>query len=249
MSLTEIPNGLRWSADPEERVYRPPVAPEPFVPPPVSATAVNGLVGGTVVERADAAFAHALASLDKFRSSIETQHYTQEGLAAHLSKFADTDAAKAVDKAVDSLQARADQAAAKLAKIEADLSPDGDTAAELRATRFWDRTKPLLDNAKEGAVIRAQKLISAATREQLGTLLQELPAYLEALNQPTDWITAAIGQAVPEYAQAAKQHRSAQQALLIGKTNAQNLRRAFTSGHMGSQVVLVDSRKYDPDKG
>jgi hypothetical protein len=144
--------------------------------------------------------------------------------------------------------AAADQAAAKLAKIMTDLSPDGDTAAELRAGRFWDRTKPLLDNAKEGAVSRAQKLITTASREELGTLLQELPAYLEARNQPTSWIESAVSQAVPEYGQAVKRNRLAQKALTIAKYNADNLCRTFAEGHAGSPLVLADLRGYDPDK-
>jgi hypothetical protein len=208
------------------------------------------LTGGTVVEGVDAAFNHAKKRWQKHidETNKSKEHYTSEGYQAQLAKFADTGAAKAVDTEVGNLQAIADQSAAKLAKIMTGLSPDGDTAAELRANRYWLRTKPLLDNAKEGAVSRAQKLITTASREELGTLLQELPAYLEAHNQPTSWIESAVSQAVPEYGQAVKRNRLAQKALTIAKYNADNLRRTFAEGRAGSPLVLADLRGYDPDK-
>jgi hypothetical protein len=246
----DLPNGIGYAPDADQRMYQPPVVAEPFAPPTVSATAANGLVSGTVVEKAHGAAEHAKTMWHRHidETNKSKQHYTTEGYQAQLAKFADTGAAKAVDTEVGNLQASADQAAAKLAKIMTGLSPDGDTAAELRAGRFWDRTKPLLDNAKEGAVSRAQKLITTASREELGTLLQELPAYLEAHNQPTSWIESAVSQVVPEYGQAVKRNRLAQKALTIGKYNADNLRRTFAEGHAGSPLVLADLRGYDPDK-
>jgi hypothetical protein len=250
MATYELLNGIGYRPDDDQRGYRPPERPEPFVPPRVNATAANGLTEGTVVEKADAAFKHAADSWKKHiaETNKHQEHYTSEGYRAQIAKFADTDAAKAVDTAIDSLQARADKAASDLTKIMVDLSPDGDTAAELRATRYWDRIKPLLDNAKGGAVSRAQQLVSEASREQLGTLLQELPAYLEARNQPTSWIETTVGQVVPEYARAVKRNRSAQQALTTAKYTASSLRRTFSEGHAGNAIVLADFRGYDPDK-
>jgi hypothetical protein len=245
----ELLNGVGYRPDAEDRVYRPPVAPEPFAPPSVSATAVNGLRESTPVERTFAAAEHAKKMWQKHidDTNKDAQNYTIEGYQAQLAKFADTAAAKAAFESVDHLQARGYQAAAALTKIMAGLSPNGDTAAELRATRFWERTKPLLDNAKEGAVSRAQKLVANATREELGTLLQELPAYLEAGNHTTSWIESAVGQPVPEYARAVKQNRNAQNALMIAKQNVTSLRRAITQGQAGSPIVLADPRGYDPD--
>ena len=210
----------------------------------------TAIPGELLSRRVDAAFNHAKKrwQLHIDETNKSKQHYTSEGYQAQLAKFASTDAAAAVDIAVDNLQALADVAAGKLGKIMAGLSPDGDTAAELRAGRFWDRAKPLLDNAKEGAVSRAQKLIVNASREELGTLLQELPSYLEARNQPTNWIEAAVSQVVPEYGQAVKRNRLAQNTLTIAKHNANGLRRTFTEGRAGSPIVLADLRGYDPDR-
>jgi hypothetical protein len=244
MPETEIPNGVRWTAPPEDRVYRPSAQPEPFEPPRVTASAVR--VDGTVVEQAHATFTHAKTAFEKFLNDIPREHYSPEGLKAQIKKFgANTDAAKAVDQAVASVQARADTAAKQVEQIRRELSPNGDTATELRASRYWDRTRPLLDNAKEGAFGKAQKLIASANRDELGVLLQELPSYLEALGHPTDWIDPAVGQAVPEYAKAASQLKKAKQALTIAQYNAKSLRTSFDSGRSSS--VLTDARNYDPD--
>ena len=93
----------------------------------------------------------------------------------------------------------------------------------------------------------AQKLIAKADRTELGTLLQELPAYLEARGHTTEWIDAAVGQAVPEYAQATKKHQKAKQAVTITEYNALSLRKSFAEGR--SMSIITDARqKYDPDK-
>ena len=182
LSTYELRNGVGYSTPNEQRGYTPPPTPEPFTPPRVSASAVK--VDGSVVEQAHAAFTNAKTAFEKFLNDIPREHYSADGLKAQIKKFGDTDAAKAVDIAVANVRDRADKATAQVEKIRRDLSPNGDTAAELRATRYWDRTKPGLDNAKEGAFGRAQKLIANADREELGVLLQELPAYLEARGLP-----------------------------------------------------------------
>jgi chromosome segregation ATPase len=215
-----------------------------YQPTPVTARAIT--VDGTVVEQGQAVMEHANTAYAKFLNDIPREHYSTDGLKAQIAKFAETDAAKAVDTAVDSFRGLEEATGKQVDKIRRDLSPNGDVAAELRATRVWDRTRPLLDNAKEGALGRAQKLIANANREELGTLLQELPAYLEALGHPTDWIDAAVGQAVPEYDTAIKRHQTAKQAHTIAKYNALSLRKSFAEGRSGS--VITDARKYNPDR-
>jgi hypothetical protein len=78
-------------------------------------------------------------------------------------------------------------------------------------------------------------------------LLQELPAYLQAHGQPTDWIDAAFGQHVPEYGKATAQLTKAQQALTITRSNADRLRKSFSQDGYRTMLVKYDP-KYDPDK-
>ncbi len=210
-----------------------------YRPSRVTARAVT--VDGSVVEQAHATIENAKTAYEKFLNGIPREHFSSEGLKEQISKFADTDAAKAVDKAVEQVRERADKAAAQVDKVRKQLSPNGDTAAELRATRYWNRTKAVLDSAKEGAFGAAQNLIANADREQLGTLLQELPSYLQARGHTSDWIDTAVGQVVPEYAQAAKQLKTANQAVIVTRSNAESLRKTFSNE--GHRPVLV---KYDP---
>ena len=67
-------------------------------------------------------------------STNENKHlYSGEGYRDQIAKFADTAAARAVDQAVEQVRQRADKASAQVDKIRRQLSPNGDTAAELRA--------------------------------------------------------------------------------------------------------------------
>lgn len=241
--LSSPPNTLF----PDQPGYQRPDRADDCQPTTVTAPAIN--VKGTVVEQAHALMEHGKTARAKFLDDIkkDRHRYSDEGYREQVAGFIDSPAAKAVDTAVSKVRDLADKTGAQVEKIRKGLSPNGDTAAELRATRFWDRTKPLLDNAKEGAFGRAQKLIANADREQLGVLLQELPSYLEAHGQATEWIDTAVGQAVPEYAKAVRRHQKAKQALTIAERNAQSLHKSFSDeGHR--PVLTQYNPKYDPDR-
>ncbi len=85
------------------------------------------------------------------------------------------------------------------------------------------------------------KLITQATPEQRGVLIEELSAYIEARGHTTDWLDIVIGLAVPQYGAARTQLRKAQQALIVTRSNAESLRKTFKQE--GHRSVLV---KYDP---
>jgi hypothetical protein len=78
---------------------------------------------------------HAKNSFQKhLEATNENKHlYSSEGYLEQISGFKNTDAAKAVDTAVASVRERADKASAHADKIRRQLSPNGDTAAEMRA--------------------------------------------------------------------------------------------------------------------
>ena len=200
MSLTPLTNGVRYTVSDEHRVYAPPVQPERFSPPQVTAYAVN--VDGTVTERAHAAMVHAKNSFAKHVDSTnENKHlFSGEGYRDQISKFFDTDAARAVDQAVAQVRERADKASAQVDTIRKQLSPNGDAAAEMRAGRYWNRTKGVLDSLESSKMFgAAQDLIRNADREQLGVLLQELPDYLTAHGHANDWLDKRSHQASPRW--------------------------------------------------
>lgn len=242
-----IPNGVGYSPDAGQRIYRPPVKPEPFTPPAVQAHAAA--TEGTVVQRTHQAFMHAQ---NEFQRHVEAtmEHrdkYSDSGYLEQLQAFSDTPAAKAVDQGVAEVQARRDSAQKTLEEIYAELSPDGDTAAELRATRYWNRTKAVLDTLNTDEMVSAaQNLIANADHAELGTLLQELGSYVTSRGHTTEWIEPTVARVVPEFARARAQLTKAQQSLQIAEYNAKALRRSFTEGR--TTTVLVDPASYDPDR-
>jgi hypothetical protein len=65
----ELPNGIGYRPLAEDRMYKgPPLPPEPFTAPRVSASAVK--VDGSVVEQAHAAFTNAKTAFEKFLNEI-----------------------------------------------------------------------------------------------------------------------------------------------------------------------------------
>lgn len=203
---------------------------------------------GTVVEQAHATMVHATTEFEKHMKDLERQKYSAEGLHAQIGMFADTDTARAVNKAVELVKRRREQAQAHVDKLRRDLVPSGDTASELRATRFWNRTKAVLDTLNTpGDLLRsAQDLIANAPPAELGTLLQELGPYFVSRGHTTEWIDLTLAEAVPEYACAREQLKRADQALQIVRYSAGKLNKAFKDGR--SPRVLPDPRgRYDPD--
>jgi hypothetical protein len=216
-----------------------------YQPTQVTARAAN--VSGTAIEQAHATMAHAKAQFEKHLDGIQRDRFSAEGLREQIANFADTDAARAVNTAVEQVQQRRDQAQTQADKVRRDLSPSGDTAAELRAARYWNRTKGVLDTLDSGQLLpTAQDLIAKADRTELGTLLQELPAYVQARGQTTEWLDPALAQVVPEFGRAREQLTKAEQALQITEHNANALRRGFTEGR--PPTVLVEPGGYDPDR-
>jgi hypothetical protein len=212
-------------------------------------TAYAAKVDGTTVEKAHAAMVHAKNSFQNHvEKTDENKHlYSGEGYRDQIAKFADTDAARAVDQAVAQVRERAEKASAQVDRLRRDLSPAGDAATELRATRFWNRTRGVLDSLESGKIFgAAQDLIRNADREQLGVLLQELPDWLTAHGHANDWLDTVVDQVVPEYGSARKQAKLAKQALLIAEQNAKTLHRSFANGQAAG-AVLAAPDEYDPD--
>lgn len=202
---------------------------------------------GTAAENAYQAALHTQAMMSRYLERIDESKFSPEGLQDVLAQFEKTDSVKAFEKTVAQVQERRDQAAARMEHLKRELSPAGDTAAELRASRYWDRTKAVLDGAKEGAFAKAQKLLATADRTELGTLLQELPAYLEAHGQPSDWIDAVVGQIIPEYGKAKRQLTNAEKVFQITEYNTQ-ITRKYLAEPRSYRPRVIDPRKHDPDK-
>jgi hypothetical protein len=68
-------------------------------------------------------------------------------LKARLAQFADSPAAVSVDAAENAVDQRVALAQSEYDNELAGLSPDGDTAQELRNSRIWERQRRVLDAA------------------------------------------------------------------------------------------------------
>jgi hypothetical protein len=237
---------------------------DPEHQPRVTARAVN--VDGSVVEKAHAAFENAATQFEKHLATIDFNDYTNEGARKRITEFKGTGAAKAADAALDSVRDRRDKAAARVEHLKRELSPAGDTATELRNSRFWDRTAKILDGIEDYNRLSntATDLIAKASRAELGMLLQELEPYMLArvqtfdsprareslLNGYTTAIDAATDKAVPEYSKAKRQLSQAEKAFQVTDHNSKFIRDQFCIAAPGAyrRPRFIDPRRYDPDK-
>ena len=257
MPRTEIRNGISYT--PEHRGYQPPPPVPEWRAPDVYAPALK--TEGTVVQQAHKTILHArdehrkhLAQTEEIRS-----HLSAEGYKARLAEFQNTPcclmsrcarrrtpAAKAVDRMFEAVTARRDEAVANVAQVKRSLSPAGDAATEMRATRLRDRVIRTLDTKDQAQLFdAANQLLAGASREELGVLLQELPSYLQSRGGTADWIDDAVGQLVPEFAAARAQAKLAEQAYQIARTNVDFARKSF--GTDRPATIFVDPSKFDPD--
>jgi hypothetical protein len=209
----------------------PPAAPAPKVTTVSTALAT--------MENARSAHQKHLAEVARSRES-----FTADGYRAKVLEFADSPEAKAVDEHEAAVIARRDKAAADYEQTLANLSRPGDSAEEQRNSRAWDRQKRTIDHA-DSPVAAARAAINQAKPEELGVLLDELPAHLAATGHPTDWITSSVEQVVPELAAARGQLDKASRAAEIAQYDAARLREGFASGR--PPVELVDMARFDPD--
>jgi hypothetical protein len=246
MPTTEIRNGISYTPEPEHRGYQPPPPVPEWRAPEVYAPALK--TEGTVVQQAHKTILHArdehrkhLAQTEEIRS-----HLSAEGYKARLAEFQNTPAAKAVDRMFEAVTARRDEAVANVAQVKRSLSPAGDAATEMRATRLRDRVIRTLDTKDQAQLFdAANQLLAGASREELGVLLQELPAYLQSRGSTTDWLDSAVAAIVPEFAAARARAKLAEQAYQIARTNVDFAHKSF--GTDRPATIFVDPSKFDPD--
>lgn len=166
--------------------------------------------------------------------------------------FANSDAFRAMNNAVNDVRTRHEQAKERLNKLRSSLSPDGDISEELRATRYWNRTRGILDsisgpNSPHTVRARLEKAIAEATPRELGTLLQEVEGYCESRNLETaGWLDNALDKAVPDYMQARRDVGRTEQAVTVVESAAARIRSTVESGHTAPMIISLPDN-YDPD--
>jgi hypothetical protein len=145
------------------------------------------------------------AALAEHRATAMDPKLTEQAQREKLAEFGQSEYAKALpvyDNVVDEWVA---QKQAKYDETFKALTPVGDTAAELRAQRTWDREKGKLDGlsteGERSAAVRSaiEKCDDPAT---LAVLIEEGPAYLQAKGVDDSWLPGVIAEKVPALAEA-----------------------------------------------
>lgn len=245
------------SAVPREYHSAPQVTNLPIMLNAPSAHAIGHPADTTVFQRAWADAAHAAAEFDKYIDAVtpasRSPKYTDDNIKDHVAAFANTDAAQAVERSLQELRTTLTNAEAVANTVRQDLEPKGDTATELRNTRYWTRASRRLDNVTDGGYLRTvQDLVNNASPDELGVLLQELPAYLEAKGHASDYLDTLVQEVAPEYKRARRRADVARQALTIAEANAKKLRNRYQNTlpgdfrNQGTRVITYEQR-YDPD--
>ncbi|WP_234826629.1 hypothetical protein [Mycobacteroides abscessus] len=208
-----------------------------------------GDLQGTAFEQSYSIFENARKEYTKHLDKLkEVEHlYSDDGYRMQIDQFQESPAAKAIDDAVRLVETRRDEAQADMEKVFRELSPHGDAAAESRASRYWHRCERLLDSSRDNKLAVAEEMVRKASKEELGTLLQELPTYLRSVGIGDSWIDESVAQHAPNYGKAKNRLQRAEQAVMVANANARQLRESFTN-RQARPSTIPHLRERDPDK-
>jgi hypothetical protein len=132
------------------------------------------------------------------------------------------------------------------------LTPVGDTAAELRAQRTWNREQSKLEalssEGERAAAVRST-IENCSDPATLAVLIEVAPSYLQAKGIDTDWLPAVVAQRIPELAQTKTTLESAAGCATVLKQAIRMLQRAIESGTpLDSLEKLATAiERLDPD--
>jgi hypothetical protein len=196
--------------------------------------------GSTLDEQANSAIQNANTQLGYHVDNVrQAEHlYSPEGVEAQLREFAGTPAAKAVDEYEKRYDEQVGELAANVDNVRRSLTPELDTAGELRASRSWDRLRRSLDSVADGKVaLTVKRAIETAGDAERGVLLQELPSYVESRGVPSDFIEETVTRVVPELATAQAELDKAKRKQAVIKYNASAVRKGIASGRPATTIV------------
>jgi hypothetical protein len=206
------------------------------------------VTGETPVAQANSAISSVNKLLAQHIEEKQSQasRFTPDGLSAEIRSFANTPAARAVDEYEHLVDERVSQAEARAEQVRRGLSPDHDTAGELRAQRALDRAIrkwDTHDGGKLAASVREDLLNADPT--ELAVLAREAAPYLESRGVPSSFVGPVLAEKVPELAQAEAELKKAKQAQTVTHYNANTVRNAIREGRAAN--ALADASNYDPD--
>jgi len=209
----------------------------PIQPQPTTVT------GGDVAQRAFSMIQNANNALRDHLGHIGRQvqagFLTEAGIQVAIGAFANSEFAKQVEHAEQMTDEWVAGLAAKRDQIRARLVQNGDTAAELRNQRTWDRHQRLLDSAADTGHVAAEakRAIDNASPSEIGVFAQEFPSYLESRDVPAGWFETALAQKVPELGDAERELAQVQKVASALKYDARTMKNAIQKGSPATQLV------------
>lgn len=191
---------------PARRAYPPPI-PSGFIDPG----------GKTPVERT---LRTQQAVADQYTAwrAAHSPNIDPDVLKHNAGAFQVSDAALALQPALDAVKADADDAQTKVDDLIKGQKVGNDVEARLAAQSFWHRKERVLDSVPDKAklVAAVQELIRSTPDDQIANLAEELPDYLASRGVPSDWLPNALASRVPglDEAQAEATLKAKQHAVL-----------------------------------
>ncbi len=114
-----------------------------------------------------------------------------------------------------------------------------------RRDRAWARAKHAIDRAQEdpsgrSTVQTTREVIQGARPEEIGVLVQEVPADLESLGLPTDFVESEVAAKAPKLAEAQRELTSATRDVTVLRHTIAAVKRGIDSSSPVPEVALVD---------
>jgi hypothetical protein len=192
----------------------------PSFPPPVPTAEVPE--PDAALPSAQRAYALQIAAAQQYLQwrAAHSRDIEPDVLKANAGAFADAPViTKQLPAALSAVAADADAAQQRVRDTlsGATVKPEN----EARASRVWARAVRLLDSKNGPAEVSAAAgdLVANADPADVAIYREELPAYLESRNAPSDWLDTALAQKIPGAADAVAESKLKAKQLAAVRSN------------------------------
>jgi hypothetical protein len=225
----------------------------PAFPPPVPTAPLPDAGGKTPVERAYRTQQQVSDAYTRWRAA-HSRDIDPDILKNNAGAFAVSDAALQLPGLLDAVkQDSKDATKTKLDLIE-NNRVDSDTASQVAAQRYWERSRRSLDAITDAGkvVAAAQDLVANADDGQVPVLSEELPSYLASRRVPAGWLPRVLAVKIPGLADAQADETVKARQLAIVQANHNHLTHAIKADVAAPPLLSpmdVDATPYTDASG
>lgn len=201
--------------------------------------------GDTPAEQANSAIIDANRLAAKFFEQASRpevrKRFSDEGYVDELSKY-EAQLAADLDARVAQHDQRVEQLAQEVEREKDALTPQLDTAGELRVDREWRKHEHNFAKHEGGKLAyQVQEAITnAQTAEERNALVQMAPSYLESRGVPSSFLDKTVEQVAPELAAKQAALRDAQREQQVIRHNRGTFGRALAEHRPAHPKTLVE---------